>query len=98
MPPFAGTPQELESLVQFIKWSSSGRDGNWKGSSDPQVLAQIQQWLDDAGTRPGIQERPGGGLGVEISRRALAPGSYSSAYEPGTSAPRLEVGDGKEAR
>jgi len=29
MPPFAGTPRELESLVQFLEWVNRGRPGSW---------------------------------------------------------------------
>ena len=29
MSPFAGTPRELESLVQFLEWVNRGRPGSW---------------------------------------------------------------------
>ncbi len=57
MPPFAGTPAELEALVQFINWSSAGRKTDWQLSSDAETLTRIQQWLDEAGTLPGDFER-----------------------------------------
>ncbi|WP_010586834.1 c-type cytochrome [Schlesneria paludicola] len=55
MPPFAGTARELESLVQFVRWTSrndrSSRD--WELSENPETLAQIEVWLNEAGTAPG---------------------------------------------
>jgi len=52
MPPFAGTPKELESLVQWISWNASGRPKTWAESDDPRILLSIQRWLDEAGTEP----------------------------------------------
>ncbi len=57
MPPFAGTPAELEALVQFINWSSAGRNMDWQTSGDVKTLTRIQQWMDEAGTLPGDFER-----------------------------------------
>lgn len=57
MPPFAGTAVELESLVQFIHWSSGDRPTHWPISRDPQTLAQIGIWLKEAGTAPGDFEQ-----------------------------------------
>jgi cytochrome bd ubiquinol oxidase subunit I len=57
MPPFAGTSMELESLVQFINWSSGGRPAEWRISNDRQTLAQIAVWLEEAGTAPGNFEQ-----------------------------------------
>jgi cytochrome bd ubiquinol oxidase subunit I len=53
MPPFAGTPEELEALVQLIGWIDAGRPAAWEESRDPLVLAEIRRWIDAAGTRPG---------------------------------------------
>ena len=53
MPPFSGTPKELEALVQLLAWESANRPPIWIASDDPQTLAQIKQWLDEAGTEPG---------------------------------------------
>ena len=52
MPPFAGTPVELESLVQYIQWETANRPSTWKQSQDPPTISQIKAWLDEAGTRP----------------------------------------------
>ncbi len=52
MPPFAGTPTELEALVQFVRWESAGRPPTHEPSHDPRVLTQIRAWLDEAGTQP----------------------------------------------
>jgi mono/diheme cytochrome c family protein len=57
MPPFAGTAAELEALVQFINWSNAGREMRWRTSDQPETLARIQEWLDEAGTQPGDFER-----------------------------------------
>jgi hypothetical protein len=57
MPPFAGTAEELESLVQFIKWSSSGTPSAWEISVEPETLSQIAKWLDEAGVEPGNSDR-----------------------------------------
>lgn len=58
MPPFAGTATELEALVQFIKWSSSGQPQQWPVRSEPEVISRIDTWLDEAGTKPGIVKHP----------------------------------------
>ena len=50
MPPFAGSAEELEALVQLIEWETEKRPPRWPDSVDPGVTAQIQQWLDEAGT------------------------------------------------
>jgi len=52
MPPFAGTPGELEAVVQFIAWEHAGRPADWPESRDPAVLAGIARWLEEAGTAP----------------------------------------------
>ncbi len=57
MPPFAGTPAEVEALVQLIGWRHAGRPTTWNVSEDPAVLAQIERWLDEAGTGPGDPTR-----------------------------------------
>ncbi len=54
MPPFAGTATELEALVQFILWSSAERPKIWNADLDSALVEQIQVWLDEAGTEPGI--------------------------------------------
>ena len=53
MPPFAGSPDDLEGLVQFILWSSEEHPPNWSVNADPQNLSQIATWLEEAGTEPG---------------------------------------------
>jgi hypothetical protein len=54
MPPFAGTAEELEALVQWLLWEDAGRPLRWPESRDPQILAKIQAHLDEAGTESGI--------------------------------------------
>jgi hypothetical protein len=53
MPPFAGTPEELEALVQFLSWQHAGTPDHWDTSDNGEVLSEIRQWLDEVGTRPG---------------------------------------------
>ncbi len=57
MPPFAGTPQELEALVQFVRWSAAGHAQTWPVSDDPETLAQISKWLAEAGPLPANSQR-----------------------------------------
>ncbi len=55
MPPFAGTPEELEALVQLVTWEHADRPTSWPVSTDTDVLNRIQQWLDDVGTESGLK-------------------------------------------
>jgi cytochrome d ubiquinol oxidase subunit I len=57
MPPFAGSAADLESLVQFIRWSSRTRPAEWPVSDDPATTFQIATWLDEAGTAAGDFEQ-----------------------------------------
>jgi cytochrome bd-type quinol oxidase subunit 1 len=54
MPPFCGNAPELESLVQMIEWELAERPREWAMSSDLATLDNINKWLDEAGTQPGI--------------------------------------------
>lgn len=56
MPPFAGTPEELEALVQLIRWSNDKEPDEWPTTGDPELYAQIQGWLEEAGTKSGHQQ------------------------------------------
>ena len=49
MPPFAGTPRELEALVQLVRWSAEEEPASWPVSDDSRTLAQIADWLEEAG-------------------------------------------------
>ena len=53
MPPFAGTPEELEALVQLLDWNRSDRPASWVPERDGTELERIAAWLDEAGTEPG---------------------------------------------
>lgn len=59
MPPFAGTPEELESLVQFLEWQHAGRPAEWPDELAPEALTQIREWLDEAGVQPGRARESG---------------------------------------
>ena len=52
MPPFAGTAEEVEAVVQFISWHVDGRPDHWDESHADDVIVQIQEWLDEVGTEP----------------------------------------------
>jgi cytochrome bd ubiquinol oxidase subunit I len=54
MPPFAGNAPEVEALVQFLRWEARDRPRDWQPTTDPAVLAQIDAWLDEAGTQSGL--------------------------------------------
>jgi hypothetical protein len=67
MPPFAGTAAEVEALAQWIGWEAAGAPGHWAppaSATEHVSLADIQRWLDEAGTAPGEHDR---------SRREVAP-------------------------
>ncbi len=58
MPPFAGTPTELEALVQLLTWEERGAPAAWPELDDPAVRARIAAWLDEAGpdAAPAVRE------------------------------------------
>jgi cytochrome d ubiquinol oxidase subunit I len=51
MPPFAGNAADVEAIVQLMRWEIAGRPDRWLDSNDPDALARITRWLDEAGTR-----------------------------------------------
>ena len=53
MPPFSGSAEEVEALVQLILWERAGAPASWQAPAGD--LAQIARWLDAAA--PG-QEAP----------------------------------------
>lgn len=56
MPPFAGTAEEVEAIVQWIEWTMTGRPEAWPDSSPTAPLDEIRFWLDEAGIAPGGQQ------------------------------------------
>jgi mono/diheme cytochrome c family protein len=62
MPPFAGSPEELEALVQYLAWHNTGRPANWQVSDDPQTRDTIRRLLQEAGAEPGVESGRGEGL------------------------------------
>lgn len=59
MPPFAGTPRELEALVQWLRWQRDGRPAIAGDAAEPDrgTLDRIRGWLDEAGVQPGGDRR-----------------------------------------
>ena len=51
MPPFAGTPEEVEALVQFLTWHQAHRPADWAESHEPVVVSKIGEWLREADPR-----------------------------------------------
>ncbi len=52
MPPFAGNAEDVEALVQLLRWEHAGRAAAFTPTSSPEALAQIARWLDEVGTEP----------------------------------------------
>lgn len=56
MPPFAGTPAEVEAVVQYIEWEQKKRPRTWavpqEGLERQALLAKLRAFLDEAGTEP----------------------------------------------
>lgn len=65
MPPFAGTPAELEALVQFVGWVEAERPAAWPDTTAdadyPARLTRIRSWLVEAGPRPALVRGTHGG-------------------------------------
>ncbi len=63
MPPFAGTPEELEGQVQYLEWKRAGKPATWPDSladaaTRDRRLTQIRTYLDEAGAEPAIKRGP----------------------------------------
>ncbi len=60
MPPFAGTAEEVEALVQFLIWHHQGNPDDWPISildeEGRRAISRIQGYLDEAGTEPADAE------------------------------------------
>jgi len=52
MPPFAGNADDLEALVQLLRWEHGERPATFASNTSPETLAQIGRWFDEAGTQP----------------------------------------------
>ncbi len=78
MPPFAGTAEELDALVQYLTWENAGRPTAWARSDDPRVIARIDKWLTEAGPDPATVS-DGTVLSGWKSARAEARGSQERA-------------------
>ena len=54
MPPFAGNAEDVEALVQLLKWEIADAPGAWLGpdheARDAAAIEQIRRWLDEVGT------------------------------------------------
>src|SRR5262245_25922026 len=49
MPPFAGNADDLEALVQLLRWELAGAPRTWGADAAPALA--VQRWLDEAGTK-----------------------------------------------
>ena len=61
MPPFSGSPHDLEAIVQFLRWNSDGRPQKWDRTDVVHNRApyeQIKAWMDEAGPYSGIHLLP----------------------------------------
>jgi cytochrome d ubiquinol oxidase subunit I len=56
MPPFAGPPEEVEALVQWLGWLEAGEPTRWEPATRVDALADIAEWLAQAGV--GTSHRP----------------------------------------
>jgi len=65
MPPFAGTADELEALVQFIEWRHDGSPADWPISDDSAIREQIDAWILHAG----LTVRPKANHSFEFAER-----------------------------
>lgn len=56
MPPFTGTAEEVEALVQLMEWRAAGRPSDWQDSRRApgyaEQLRMIRHWLDEAESAP----------------------------------------------
>ena len=53
MPPFAGNAEDVEALVQLLRWEHGERAAPAAAApASADTLAQIARWLDEAGTEP----------------------------------------------
>ena len=51
MPPFAGTADDVEAVVQLLRWERAGAPRTWTVPPlEATTRAQLQAWLDEAGT------------------------------------------------
>lgn len=48
MPPFAGTPEELEALVQMLEWHHEGRPEEWTSTGSPELYDKLREWIEAA--------------------------------------------------
>ncbi|MBK8978485.1 MAG: c-type cytochrome [Planctomycetes bacterium] len=60
MPPFAGTPAELEALTQWLLWLRAGRPDRWEPATPAEVERRIAAWLEEAGPYAAEHARKGG--------------------------------------
>lgn len=52
MPPFAGNAEDVEAVVQLLRWEHGARAASFAPTSSPESLAEIARWLDEVGTEP----------------------------------------------
>ncbi|MFO0837035.1 MAG: cytochrome c [Phycisphaerae bacterium] len=69
MPPFAGSPDELEALVQLVTWVNAGKPREWPDAHDAAKRERVSAWLREAGTAPGDFQRYRGLTAVDVQER-----------------------------
>jgi cytochrome bd ubiquinol oxidase subunit I len=52
MPPFAGNAEDVEALVQLLRWERADRPAGFAATTSPEAVRQVARWLDEAGTEP----------------------------------------------
>lgn len=57
MPPFAGTAEEVDALVQYVRWEKAERPKSWGAAASAEELARIRAWLEEAGPHPATARR-----------------------------------------
>lgn len=59
MPPFAGTAEELEAIVQYIEWNHAKKPNTWREPDDAEALRRIEAWMRES--EPAVESNPAEG-------------------------------------
>jgi cytochrome d ubiquinol oxidase subunit I len=63
MPPFAGNADDVEAIVQLIRWEVAGAPARWPQTA---TAPAIQGWLDEVGVAMAPPKGPGSGDGQDV--------------------------------